>query len=59
MRSAREVREYAGNAARAALQALSTSAAEPSAMVAIGFSVAGFITSSVRRSTGSTHWPLM
>ena len=58
-RSSRLVCDQVANALRAALTALSTSAAEPSAILPDTCSVAGLTTSSVFGSTGSTHWPSM
>ncbi len=59
MRSSRVVTENVSNAARAAATAASTSSGPPNAIVAIGCSVAGLITSSVSVETGWTHSPLM
>ncbi len=56
-RSSRLVCDQAGKALRAAMTALSTSAAEPSAILPQTSSVAGLMTSSVFNSTGSTHLP--
>jgi hypothetical protein len=53
------VRENDSNARRAAATARSTSAALPSAIVAIAASVAGSMTSSVRSPSGFTHAPSM
>ena len=58
-RSSREVREKDSNARRAAVTALSTSAAEPRLMREATSSVEGLMTSSVRGVTGSVHWPSM
>ena len=54
-RSSRVVTDQLANARRAALTALSTSAAEPIEMRPATCSVAGFSMSAVRGSTGSTH----
>jgi len=59
MRSRLLVAEKAGKERRAAATARSTSALLPSAIVAIGCSVAGLITSSVAVPSGSTHSPPM
>ena len=58
-RSALLVCENAGNAARAAATARSTSAAEPMEILVKGSSVAGLMTSRVRGVAGSTQAPLM
>ena len=59
MRSSTEVCENVSKAAFAAATAASTSAAPPMAIDAIGFSVAGLMTSIVSVVLGSTHAPLM
>ena len=60
IRSSRVVWLQLGKAARAALTALSTSFAEPSAILPATCSVAGFSTSRVfTPSAGSTHAPSM
>ena len=58
-RSSRVVCENDSNARRAAATALSTSAAEPSAMSYSGCSLAGLITGRVFGVTGSTQAPSM
>jgi hypothetical protein len=58
-RSSRLVCEKAGNARRAAATASSTSDCEPSEMLAIGSSVAGFRTGSSFGFFGLTHCPSM
>ena len=58
MRSSREVFDHPENAARAALTATSTSAAEPIWMRPLTLPVAGLITSKGFGVTGGTHRPL-
>ncbi len=59
MRSSTLVCENVSNAALAAATAASTSSAPPIAIVSIGCSVAGLMTSSVSLLSGFTHAPLM
>jgi hypothetical protein len=58
-RSSRLLTDHVANALRAALTALSTSAAEPIAILPDTCSVVGLSTSSDLLSAGSTHWPSM
>ena len=55
----RVVREKLSNARRAALTALSTSAAEPRLMRETTSSLEGLMTSRLRGLAGATHWPSM
>ena len=58
-RSSGLVSEYDSKARRAAATALSTSAAEPSEILAIASSVAGSMTGKSCALVGGTHFPSM